>query len=85
MTTIWKFQPAIEPSVTIMMPKGAQILHVGSQHGVLTMWALVNTLEPLEQRFFHIYGTGELMYGYPGQYVGTVIMKQFVWHLFEVC
>lgn len=61
-------------------PEGAEILKVGMQHGVLTVWALVDpkagTLYPA------IYGTGEQAQE-GSRHLFTFFEGGYVWHVFE--
>ena len=82
---IWKF--AIGSTVPkISMPRGAEILTVQVQHGVPTIWALVDTDAPKVNRLVRVYGTGwDLPKHVLGErYIGTWQQDDgLVWHLFE--
>jgi hypothetical protein len=84
MNTIWKYTIPIEDSFALNMPREATSLHVDMQAGVPTLWALVDTTAPNEERIFHIVGTGHEVPRYTC-YVGTFQMGMFVWHLWEGC
>jgi hypothetical protein len=46
------------------------------------LWAEVNPTAPMVERFFTVCGTG---FDVPpeAEYVGTVFMDPFVWHVYE--
>lgn len=82
MKTVWKFPIGNQ----VVMPKGAQIVHVAEQDGtvgpVVTMWALVDPEAPAETRRFAELGTGHEIPD-EHEHVGTWQSGPFVWHLFE--
>jgi hypothetical protein len=65
------------------MPQGAIVRSVQDQHGVVTMWAEVDTDKLLSGRRFTVYGTGHEVPPH-AKYVGTVQQGAFVWHVFEL-
>ena len=79
---IYKYQiEEIKDVVIIEMPESAQVLHVGQQNGVLTIWASVDPEARMVRRKFRIVGPGhdhDVGYGY----YGTVFIDTFVWHVF---
>lgn len=86
MNSIWKFelQTGNETETEIRMPRGAKILTVQYQNGILCIWALVDLTEPPETRLFALYGTGwDFEYDPSMIYIGTVQNPPFVWHIFE--
>jgi hypothetical protein len=84
MSTVWKFQVAIDDVPTaIEMPELAEVVHVDSQAGGLWLWALVVPDRPSEIRRFVVHGTGHSV-PHSHLYVGTVQMGPLVWHVFEV-
>lgn len=91
---IWKY-PLIDPEhfrewPDIWMQKGAKILYFGNQHGVPTIWALVDPEAELEMRHFRLANTGDaldvdsLEINETG-YIGTALFREgdLVLHLFE--
>lgn len=82
---IWKFQFDLSESLTIMMPKQAQIIKVENQNGFPCIWAIVDTNAPKQERRFMVVWTGHPFdYGHDVFHVGTFVQEQFVWHLFEL-
>jgi len=84
---IWKFKlfegcHAITSAVTIEMPKGAKVLSVKNQNGNLCLWALCDSRDTV-MRTFDIIGTDNPINKTLGTFVGTCIMEDFVWHIFE--
>ena len=59
-----------------------RFLTVQMQHGVLVLWALVDPLQPKEQRTINIFGTGGPAPD-TGVYIGTVQDGGMVWHVFQ--
>lgn len=85
MKTIYKYPFLVEDEFPIQMPKGAEILHVASQGPQPCIWALVDTSEDPEYRYFRVFGTGHSMDSDAELfYVGTFPQGPFVWHLFEL-
>lgn len=85
MRSVYKF-PLHEPTSSVVIPKGARILTVATQHGVPTFWALVEPQAELETRVFVAYGTGHTLPDDPGEYIGTahdVDGSGLVFHVFE--
>ena len=85
MKTIWKFQLSIEDIVSLEMPKGARVLHFGTQGLNPVLWVLVDPSATVESRRFRIVGTGhEINDEDTLSYIGTVMCLQgLVFHLFE--
>lgn len=69
--------------INVEMPKDAVIRHIGHQNQLeICIWAEVVNTQATSLRTFRVYGTGhEVAHG--GDYLGTVIDGQFVWHLYE--
>lgn len=83
---IWKFPIEVAGMQKVAMPLGARILSVDMQRGVLCLWAMVDTRGEASQRLIEIHGTGEPIKtgrGDSRQFIGTVQVGQFVWHVFE--
>jgi len=84
---IWKYE--ISPYRTeVDLPSGAEILSVQVQSGVVCMWALVNTQNKTERRYFEIFGTGNKVpvdMGIFRKFIGTFQIdgENLVFHLFE--
>lgn len=88
MRVVWKYSVDLAPGVlTLGMPSGAEILHVAEQERGrgLAVWALCepDVNEP-EERRFEWHGTGHAIPDDGRRYVGTVLSRGFVWHLFEL-
>jgi len=85
MQTIWKYQIIVGVN-DLTMPRGASVLAVQVQHGIPTMWALVNPNAVHDRRRFVVYGTGHPIDSTADAgYVGTFQMMggDLVWHVFE--
>lgn len=71
---------------TVVMPACARIIHVGSQGGVLVVWAIVDSQDVNATNSFAVIGTG---WDLPAKctaenHVGTVQVGAFVWHIFNL-
>ena len=83
---IWKYELLIQDTQQVEMPWRAEILSVGNQDGNLCLWAMGDPAIGMNTRIIEIVGTGQpLQSSFPiiKKFIGTVIMKQFVWHVFE--
>lgn len=71
---------------TMALPRGAEVLTVGIQHGELQLWALVDTGEILENRSFRVAGTGHAIYEPATRYISTIFIQRgdLVFHFFEI-
>ena len=90
MKTIWKFETPFEDKFKLEMPKNAEILCVQQDKKTFKpcIWAIVDTENKTEERFFELFGTGNHMHGDMGvdrKYLGTYQYQkgEFVGHLFE--
>lgn len=77
-------------SFKLAMPKHAQVLDVQVQPGSgLVMWCLLDKDQPPAVKEFTMYGTGEKLPPYPGEYVCTIqalnpiTSGMLVMHMFE--
>ena len=87
--TIWKFPINPYSNYSIMMPVGAKVLTIKTQHGQPCIWAMVDPEAPLEERFFYIHGTGVLFADCledSKSYLGTFFLEEesLVFHVFEI-
>ena len=83
---IFKYPLVVTDDQTVGIPGGSRILSVDNQNGVLTLWAMVNTDRPVEPRHIRIVGTGHEIADKAAaslEFIGTVLMDPFVWHVFE--
>jgi len=88
MRQIFKYPLAIVGEQVLLLPKGAEILHIGVQNGELYLWAMVDEQEESEIRRFSIIGTGHSIPERVSKnlyHIGTVFMSggSLVWHVFE--
>ena len=83
---IWKFYLGMGPETTVTLPKGAQVLSVGTQDDLIHMWAMVDPDAARVEKNFYIVSTGE-----PCEYVrgmkfcGMAMMhgSSLIFHVFE--
>ena len=81
---IWKYKLNTTHSPVVKMKTGARPFHVAMQNETLYVWAVVNVLAEEQSFEFQIRGTGHLMTGSEGVYIGTVHDPiGFVWHVFS--
>ena len=66
----------------IALPKRAEILTMQMQHGIPTLWALVDPENELEDRVIDVVGTGWEVKDNM-KYICTYMDGPFVWHAFE--
>ena len=88
METIYKYELEVKDFQSIEMPKGAEILSVQSQAGIICIWAKVDTESTKRKRSFEIYGTGqEIIEKNINQrkYLATIQLMggRLVYHIFE--
>lgn len=88
MKTIWKYEISLpRMSGNINMPRGAQVLTIQMQGKIPCIWALVDSENGLEERWFEIYGTGhEILHPRDRlKYINTFQVRggEFIFHLFE--
>jgi len=82
--TIWKFPLQLNDETVIPMPAGAKVLCVQMQGRTICAWAVVDEQAPKERRRFYIRGTGHPLGQAPiANYVGTVQIDGFVFHVFD--
>ena len=86
MKTIHKYSldTTREDKITVMMPRVAKIVMVGSQNGQPFLWAIVDTEWPLIERHYRLIATGQPI---PGGYHHVASFTrnngESTWHLFE--
>lgn len=85
MKTIYKYPLRLTDVQTMRAPEGARFLSAQSQHGEITVWALVAPDAPIESYTVRIVGTGNPIQ--PNdltglRYLNTAQQDGFVWHVF---
>lgn len=85
MQTIWKIE-LTAGSGAATLPKGAKPLSIHLQNGSPQMWLMVDPDQELEQRHFHIAGTGHELPDNLGDFIGTFLVQNdtLVFHVFEL-
>ena len=85
---IWKWQLSLNgKSQTFDMPMDTKIIHVAMQNGTLTMWGIIDPqFQKSDKREFIVRGTGHSWIEDEKEnvHLGSVIDREFVWHLFEI-
>lgn len=83
MKRIWKYPLEMSEVQYVEMPHGARILSAGLQGETICLWALVepdNT--PYRNMRIEIRGTGHPVNVIASDFVGTVQIGVYVWHVF---
>lgn len=87
MKTIYKYiLPLLGGPQQIKLPQLHNILAIQVQNREICMWAEVDTDSPLGVWRYEIIGTGwEIKYqGYDREYLETVQVGSFVWHIYQI-
>lgn len=80
---IYKYSVPMEDEFEIKMPEHSKILSFQVQNEQPMLWALVDPDTPTVLKQFHIFGTGNPIKAWIGNYIGTIQLHGYVWHLFE--
>jgi hypothetical protein len=80
---IWKYTLALTDVQVVPMPADAVMLSVANQRGSLCLWAMVDPSQGMASRTIEIFGTGHVLPPAVRSFIGTVVMDEFVWHVFE--
>ena len=83
MKTIHKYPIQITDHQTISLPMGAKPLHVARDpNGLPSLWAVVETDNPKEDKDIYVVGTGNPMPESAKTHLGTFVINIHVWHVF---
>lgn len=82
MRTIYKY-PLTLGFNGVSLPSSAKIIHIAEQNGQLQMWVEQADCGLLSQRQFNVYGTGHYIYNNNEMHLATVLVGDFVWHVYE--
>ena len=72
------------------MPKGAAIIHVADQRDTICLWfeipdqANSHEAEEPEARIIEVIGTGIRVQARRRVHLGSLLMGEYVWHVYEV-
>lgn len=80
---IWKYPLKITDLQDIEIPGLVRFLSVKNQLGVLCLWALVDLDAEFKTTTIEIIGTGNPIPSGTRHFIETVIISDFVWHVFE--
>ena len=83
---IWKCALHITDHQLVGVPHSAKLLTVQIQRGEPHLWFLCDEKQPIVWRNIAIYGTGNPMPDYPGEYISSFqqLGGDLVWHVFEI-
>lgn len=77
-------EEAVPASVAVPMAKGAEIISVGRQNGLLVAWAKVGSpMAKTVRRLIRIVGTGHVQEELGEPHLATVQVGYLVWHFFD--
>ena len=79
---IYEYQLALAESQYVAMPEGAEVLSIGLQNGIITIWVKVEPQNPSIAYAFYIAGTGGEVPNNT-EFIGTVMQDRFVWYVFQ--
>lgn len=84
LTTIWKFELAIQDVQLVKAPTIWEPLTVANQRDHLVLWARVAPDHPLRDYRVFVHGTGRLTHPEAKRYVGSAQFMNgaLVWHVF---
>jgi len=91
MKTIYKYALELTDRQLVSIPLGSKILSVDNQNGAICVWVEVDSDVPYYRDYvFRIVGTGNPIdfptkpneTTSPYNFIGTVIMNPFVWHVY---
>ena len=88
MVSIWKWPLPLAREQELVLPYRTKLLCAKNQGGHISVWGLVDSDSQTTQVVFKIFGTGWNLssseVGVVGdlQYLDTVILGDFVWHVF---
>ncbi len=79
---IYKYEIPLKSEFNLKLPSHSQILTFQVQNDKPYIWALIPKLTPerFSNYYFSIQSTGEEFSA--TKYIGTIQIKDFVWHLF---
>lgn len=84
MRTIHKQSLQIIDSRPLFVPAGSILRSFGNQRGQLCVWYECDTdVTDMVERRIWIIGTGNRMPSVPLDYLATVIIEPYVWHVYE--
>lgn len=58
---IWKYQMPVSEKFKMKLPKGAEIVRMAGENGMLWLWAIVDPSAEDEERTFHAFKAGGTM------------------------
>lgn len=81
---IYKYQPPTSATVHLLLPgRYPQIIHVGQQDGMITFWAEVEPDSTEHTRIsLRVVGTGHAVPELGFTHLATVMLGEFVWHVY---
>jgi hypothetical protein len=80
---VYKYPLTLVGNQDVSMPVGAKILTAQEQDGCICLWAECPQVENVELREIIIVGTGHDYLPSELQYIATVQIGAFVWHVYE--
>ena len=86
MKKIYKYDTVYKSEFNLLLPKESEILtiQIDNKTGRPCFWALIDHEKDLEERYFKLITTGEIIFEDKKIYLGTYQKDDFVGHLFEL-
>lgn len=84
MVTVREHQIAPNYSTELYLPHSAEILGIGIQDGFPHLWVKVDTSNMVELRRFALYKNDEEIYHPRVEYIGSVLVNNEAYHVFEL-
>ena len=86
---IWKYQMPVAEQFAMKLPRGAEIIRMAGENGMLWLWAVVDTSAPDETRHFEAFKAGGTMPDDLSQHVfrgmaHIYIQAELMLYIFEV-
>lgn len=81
--TIHKFNVTIADKFALDLPATYKILDVQTQDNIPVMWVMLDDEAPTHPVVFEVYGTGHEISPDATEYIGSVQVSRFVWHIFK--
>lgn len=85
MRTIYKYSlRSVSYKQQVSLPDNSKVLHVGVQNDQIMLWALLQNTDNLNlvAKNFYVVATGGPVPETPTDYIGTVQIGVYVWHVF---
>lgn len=83
MKTIHKLRLHLVEDQMLYIPNGSKFLHVDEQYNELKIWFECDPTLPPKNFEIIVCGTGHQLHKRATRYIGTAIVDELVWHVYE--